>query len=81
MGLGYIWPMSIAMQGLTSTLFEEKSACMDLLVQTTAHTGLIHEAFWKDDASRYTRPWFAWANSLVGELLYTMAKETGCDLP
>ena len=29
----------------------------------------MHESFWKDDASVYTRPWFAWANSAYGELI------------
>jgi meiotically up-regulated gene 157 (Mug157) protein len=32
-------------------------------------TGFIHESFHKDDAGKYTRDWFAWANSLFGELV------------
>jgi meiotically up-regulated gene 157 (Mug157) protein len=29
----------------------------------------MHEAFHKDDPTRFTRDWFAWANTLFGELI------------
>ena len=29
----------------------------------------MHESFHKDDPTRFTRPWFAWANTLFGELI------------
>ena len=68
-GNGWIWPMSIIMQGLTSSDKEEIEACLQRLVATDAGTGFMHEAFWKDDAGRFTRSWFAWANTLFGELV------------
>ena len=34
-----------------------------------AGTFLAHESFDVEDPARFTRPWFAWANTLVGELL------------
>jgi meiotically up-regulated gene 157 (Mug157) protein len=33
----------------------------------------MHEAFDQDDPSHFTRPWFAWANSLFGELVIGLA--------
>ena len=47
-GLGYIWPMSLTIQALTTTDIKERTNCMDIIVKTTAGTGLIHESFWKD---------------------------------
>jgi len=35
----------------------------------------MHESFHKDDPARYTRAWFAWANTLFGELLWKVYKE------
>jgi hypothetical protein len=29
----------------------------------------MHESFNKDDPSKFTRAWFAWANTLFGELV------------
>ena len=41
-----------------------KSASASLTLQKThAGTGFMHEAFNKDDPAKFTRPWFAWANS------------------
>jgi meiotically up-regulated gene 157 (Mug157) protein len=35
----------------------------------------MHESFWMDDASRFTRPWFSWANSLFGELIVQISRK------
>ena len=40
-----------------------------MLKASHAGTGFLHESFHQDDVTRYTRPWFAWANSLFGELI------------
>jgi meiotically up-regulated gene 157 (Mug157) protein len=68
-----IWPIAIMMRALTSTSDEEVADCLRLLVQTDANTNFMHEAFDADDPSQYSRPWFAWANSLFGELMLTVA--------
>jgi len=45
------------------------------LKSTDAGTGFMHEAFDKDNAGVYTREWFAWANSLFGELILKLYNE------
>ena len=40
-----------------------------MLKNSHAGTGFMHESFNKDDASKFTRKWFAWANTLFGELV------------
>ena len=37
---------------------------MDMLITTTANTGFMHESFDPNRPARYSRSWFAWANSL-----------------
>ena len=74
-GMDYIWPMSIIMRGLTSTDDKEIKNCLDMLQKTHAGTGFMHEAFHKDDATKFTRKWFAWANTLFGEFVWKVYKE------
>lgn len=73
-GYGHIWPMSIIMRALTSDDDVEIMKCIEMLKNSTADTGFMHESFWKDDVNQFTRPWFAWANSLFGELIITLMK-------
>lgn len=74
-GLNYIWPMSIIMRGLTSADAAEIKNCLQTLQHTHAGTGFMHESFYKDDAAKYTRKWFAWANTLFGEFVWKVQKE------
>ncbi|MDN5210797.1 glycoside hydrolase family 125 protein [Fulvivirgaceae bacterium BMA12] len=75
-GIDMIWPMAITMQGLTSTSHKEIKSCIKTLASTHAGTGFMHETFHKDDPRNFTRPWFAWANTLFGEFLWKTYKET-----
>jgi uncharacterized protein len=68
-GLRMIWPMAIMMRALTSDDPAEIRQCLAWLRDTDAGTGFMHEAFDQDDPSHFTRPWFAWANTLFGELI------------
>ncbi|AEE54215.1 glycoside hydrolase family 125 protein [Haliscomenobacter hydrossis] len=68
-GMNMIWPLSVTMRGLTSTNAAEITQCLHSLKSTHGGTGFMHEAFHKDDASNFTRKWFAWANTLFGELV------------
>jgi meiotically up-regulated gene 157 (Mug157) protein len=72
-GLNMIWPMSIIMRALTSSDDREINQCLLWLRDTTAGTGFMHESFQKDDPTVFTRKWFAWANTLFGELIVTLA--------
>ncbi|RZK97943.1 MAG: glycoside hydrolase family 125 protein, partial [Hymenobacter sp.] len=74
-GANMIWPLAIIMRGLTSTDDAEIKACVHTLRTTHAGTGYMHESFHKDDASKFTRAWFAWANTLLGEFLWKVYQE------
>lgn len=68
-GLNTIWPLSITMRGLTSSNKEEVKQALHMLKATHAGTGFMHEAFHKDDPTKFSRKWFAWANTLFGEFV------------
>ena len=74
-GYDMVWPMSIMMRAFTSTNDEEIKTCIKMLLKTDAGTGFMHESFHKDDASNYTRPWFAWQNTLFGELIIKLVDD------
>ncbi len=70
-----IWPMGIILRAMTSTDDAEVLHCLRMLRATHAGTGFMHEAFDKDDAAQFTRKWFAWANTLFGELIIKIYHE------
>lgn len=79
-GYDMVWPMSIMMKAFTSKDDNEIRWCMKTLMTTDAGTGFIHESFNKDDSNKYTRPWFAWQNTLFGELVLKLIDEGKLDL-
>ncbi|AFN74815.1 hypothetical protein MROS_1579 [Melioribacter roseus P3M-2] len=64
-----IWHLSIIVRALTGNNEDEIVHCLKLLKNTHADTWFMHESFDKDNPYNYTRSWFAWANSLFGELI------------
>ena len=68
-GTDMAWPMSIMMKAFTSDNDKEIQECIVQLMNTDAGTGFIHESFNCNNASNFTRPWFAWQNTLFGELI------------
>jgi meiotically up-regulated gene 157 (Mug157) protein len=68
-GMDMIWPLGLIVQGLTSTNDQEVRQCLTTLQKTHAGTGFMHEAFNKDNPTKFTRSWFAWANTIFGELV------------
>ncbi len=70
-----IWTMSLTMRALTSIDDQEILAQLRQLKKTHAGTGFMHESFNQDDPTKFTRKWFAWANTLFGELVLKVATE------
>ena len=79
-GTESVWPMSIMMKAFTAQDDDEIRACLTQLLRTDAGTGFMHESFQKDDADDYTRPWFAWANTLFGELIVKLVNDGKLEL-
>lgn len=79
-GYDMIWPMSIMMKAFTSQDDEEIRWCIRTLLDTDAGTGFIHESFHKDNPAKFTRAWFAWQNTLFGELILKLVNEGKTDL-
>ncbi len=73
----YIWHIALSMQGLTSTDPDEMKQLLQWLSTTHDGTGLMHEGFHKDDPAQYTRPWFAWSNSIFAEFVIRFVER--CD--
>lgn len=65
----YVWSMSLCMQGITSDNKEEKEAIFKMLENSDGGTNLMHESIFADDDTKYTRPWFSWANSVFCEFV------------
>ena len=74
-GKDKIWPMGIILRAMTSNDDDEIKKCLKMLVNTHANTGFMHEAFDKDNPNNYFRSWFAWANTLFGELIIKIQNE------
>lgn len=79
-GYDMAWPMSIMMKAFTSTDDQEIKDCVTMLLNTDADTGFMHESFNVNDATDFTRPWFAWQNTLFGELILKLINEGKVDL-
>ncbi|OPJ62753.1 glycoside hydrolase family 125 protein [Clostridium oryzae] len=65
----YIWPIALAMEGMTTDDKTEKERILNLLVKCDAGTKLMHEGFDVNDPTKYTREWFSWANMMFCELV------------
>jgi len=72
-GRDSVWPMSQIVYALTSRSDAEIRHTLGMLKTASAGTGFMHESYNKDDARKFTRAWFAWANTLFGELVGGLA--------
>lgn len=71
-GYDLVWPMSLIMKALTTDSRAEQEECLAALLRIDGGTGFMHEGVHKDDPTNFTRSWFAWANTLFGELVLQM---------
>lgn len=65
----YIWHIGLTMQILTSSCPEEIAECIDMIAKTHAGTNFMHEGFDVNDPEKFTREWFAWANTLFAQMV------------
>ena len=79
-GYDMAWPMSIMMKAFTSQDDAEIKRCVEMLMTTDAGTGFMHESFNVNDPTDFTRSWFAWQNTLFGELILKLVNEGKVDL-
>ena len=72
-GQDMIWPMSQTIYALTSNSDMEIRRAVAMLKASAVGTGFMHESYNKNDITKFTRSWFAWANTLFGELIARLA--------
>ena len=65
---GFVWPIALAIEGLTLKSKAKKIAILERLLQTSGGSGYMHESVNCNDHFDFTRPWFSWANSMFVEL-------------
>ena len=68
-GRDSIWPMSQIIYALTSNSSTEVERTLQTLKVCASDTGFMHESYNRNDPTLFTREWFAWANTLFGELV------------
>lgn len=71
---GRVWPLSVIMRVLTSRDEREMVACLRMLRDLAGPEGLMHESVNPDDPAEFSRAWFAWANTLFGEMILHLAE-------
>ncbi|MDP9110617.1 MAG: glycoside hydrolase family 125 protein [Candidatus Eremiobacteraeota bacterium] len=71
---GYVWPLALVMQALTSTDAAEADRAMGFLAISDTGDHRLHESFNSDWPEAYTRDDFAWPNALFAELMLARQK-------
>lgn len=69
---GYVWPIGLCVQGMTTDDPAEQAKLVHTLMNTHAGCECMHESFDPNAPEAFTREWFAWANSMFGELIYSL---------
>ncbi len=80
-GPGNPWPMAAIVRAITAILTgnldeeEEIAKQLQMVLDSTAGTGVVHESVSAWSETTWTRAWFGWANGLMGELVLKLAEE------
>lgn len=72
---GYIWPIALCVQAMTSTDDSEIALLLKTVLSTHGGTGFMHESFDPNKPENFTRSWFAWANSMLAETVMRLYEE------
>jgi meiotically up-regulated gene 157 (Mug157) protein len=70
---GWVWPLALAVEGLTAHDPGEREDALRRLEATVTGTLLFHESVDPGAPHRFTRRWFSWADMLYVELLLAQA--------
>lgn len=70
----YVWPVSLAMEGLTTRDVLVKAAKLQAIAMTENQTKQCHESVHVDDPAQYTREWFSWSNMTFCQLALEVLK-------
>ncbi len=73
----HVWPIALAVEGLTDPSPGRQLELLRLIVSTAAGTDHIHESFHADDDTVFTRPWFSWADAMFCALAMQVATPSG----
>jgi uncharacterized protein len=73
---GWVWPLSLLMQGFTATTGDERNEVLAELLASDPGDHVLHESFNPDDPSRFTRADFGWPNALFSEYIMTLFNGT-----
>jgi meiotically up-regulated gene 157 (Mug157) protein len=66
---GHVWPIALAMAGLTDPDVAVKRAAVATILGTRGGTDRIHESFHVDRPTKWSRKWFSWAEATFCELV------------
>jgi meiotically up-regulated gene 157 (Mug157) protein len=66
---GYIWPLSLVVEAITSTERSEIDRVMGYIAASDTGDHRLHESFNADWPESYTRDDFAWPNALFAQLM------------
>jgi len=77
----WVWPLAIAMEGLTASDEGEREDATRRVEGTVTGDLLLHESVHPADPRRFTRRWFAWADMLYVELVLASVGLMPADRP